>query len=463
MNDFDIEIVDNTNNNDINNNPVDNNTSTDFVVQQENTITNDIQNQIDDIKQPLLDEKIPVPDIEDLTKTVTIDTIPKDKKEAKRLAKERAKQAKLEKKLKKKNKNNETQENVTSNVAEQNKVVNIVETAVTTGSSGSQTIGNISNGQITANNSPLPSPIDITIKQKVDPKDKTKKVKVVTKADKVISILAKIFVVIVIGLMIFAGYYFGYKTNPSLYSVKNLTFELGEDIPSTVSHYINKQNQADDMEYVLDLSNVSKDITGTYKYSVKHNNVVKNGQITIRDTKPPVITIKDNNKLKFSKNSKITKEEIVESCEDLSNCTYNLEYEIDTEEAGEKEAKIRARDDAGNEAEFSTKVLIIDIATTLTCTSEKINSDDNLYYTQIVDTLDFDSNNNLVQSRGVRKYSYTDAFGFYNKLKDIENNEKYTIDKETKSYSEENKVNTNNLTSLKDVRNYYVENGFTCK
>ena len=450
MDDLNIEIIDD---NELNQNNVNqSNTQLDNFNEPQNAINNNSINEINQVQEQN--------QIEDLSKTVTIDTLPQDKKAAKKILKERAKQAKLEKKLRKKNKNLEA---TTSNVASNQQVVDIVETAVTTGSSGSQVIGSIEGSQISANNSPLPSPIDITIRQKVNAKDNTKRVKIVTKTEKVITVLVYIFIFIIAGLSIFAAYYFGYKTNPALFSVKNLQFELGSDIPSAVSNYINKQNQADDLEYTLDLSRVNKDIEGTYTYTVTRKNTTKTGQIVIKDTIPPELVLKDSESLVFTVRSKITKEDLVESCTDLSNCNYNLEYQVDTEEQGDKTVNIIAKDDVGNTTSKSIQVKVINISKTLVCTSEKTTSDDETYYIEIVDTLNFDDNDNLVSSSGAKRYTYNDFFAYFSKIKEFEGNDNYSIDQENNNYSENIKASTNNLISFKDLRNYYVEKGYKCK
>lgn len=352
-------------------------------------------------------------------------------------------------------------EKVTSNVYE-NKEVNIVETAVTKGASGSVVIGSVEGENVVANNSAMPSPIDITIKKKVDNKNKVKKVKVLTKKEKILGILLRVFVVLVMGAGIYAGYYFGYKTNPSIFEVKTIYLELGDEVPSSVSFYLNKALEVDDMVYTVDLSEVSKDTVGTYPYSVSHGSSKKTGQIIIRDTKAPELIIKEADKLVFMKDSKIEKEDIVESCNDISNCTYVLDSQIYTEDAGEKNVKIIARDEEGNEVVKEVTIKVIDISKTIVCTSAITKQEDKTI--EQIDTLNFDKNDYLVKKVSVTRYTYTDNYKEYfdlytEKLKD----EDYTFDRAALSYDKIRKDDDNNLTAFNDLVKYYVEKGYTCK
>ena len=390
-----------------------------------------------------------------------------DKKQLKKEEKQRKKEEKLRKKLEKKNKGKNVEnaainEQTKSN-AEESAQVTIVETAITKGSAGSQVIGKINGESIVATNVALPEPIDITVKQKVDTKNNNKKVKVVSKKEKIMSILISIFVIIVFAGAGFVAYYFGYKTNPSIYELKNVYLELGEQLPSTVSYYIESSNQFDDMEYVLDLSNVAQNIVGSYTYSISHKNVTKSAQVIVRDTKSPSLTIRDSKDLVFQKNAKVSKDDIVLLCDDLSNCTYKTEYEIDTETPGEKDVTIIARDDAGNETKEVVKIKVIDIQKTLVCTSSDVDSIDKTFKKNTIYTLNFDGNDYLVKQRGIIQYTYSDYAAYFEKFAELQNDDRYTFNRMNFTYSELTDVVTNNLTNLNDLVKFYNDMGYTCK
>ena len=386
-----------------------------------------------------------------------------DKKELKRQEKQKKLEEKKRLKEEKKNKASKNNEdNVSSNV-EDNSQVTIIETAITKGAYGSQVIGNIEGESVVPTNNPLPEQMDITVKQKNDNKSKAKKIKVVSKKERIMSALISIFVVLGFGGAAFAAYYFGYKTNPSLYTLKTIYLELGEHLPSTVSYYIQNSNQYDDMEYNLDISNVTQNTIGSYTYTVTHKNVTKSAQVIVRDTKAPVLTIKDDEHLVFQKNAKVTKDDIVVLCEDLSNCTYKTEFDINTETPGDKDVNIIARDDVGNETTANVVIKIIDIQKTLVCSSSEVESSDKKYKTSNIYTLNFDGNDYLIKQKGIIQYVYTDYAAFFEKFNELENDSNYTFNKSSFSYSEPTEVQTNNLTNLNDLVNYYNDNGFTCK
>ena len=351
---------------------------------------------------------------------------------------------------------------VSSNVAE-NSEITLVETEVSKGAAGSQVIGSIDGDNIVANNSPLPGPIDVNVRQKVDNRSKVKKVKVVSKKEKVMSFFIRLFVLVALAGAGYAVYYYGFKTNPSRYTLKNITLELGEHLPSTVSYYIDNSNQYDDMEYTLDISGVKQDTVGTYTYTVKHKNVTKTAQVVVRDTKAPTLTLKEKSLLVFQKNAKVNKDDIVISCDDLSHCTYKTEFEINTETPGDKEINIIARDDVGNETKETVTIKIIDIQKTLLCTSSDVPSSDGKYKSNNIYTLYFDGNDYLVRQSGVILYTYDDYEAYFAKFNELQNDDNYTFNKVNFTYSEPTEVQTNNLTNLNDLTNYYNENGFTCK
>ena len=355
---------------------------------------------------------------------------------------------------------NKEEKKVTSNVYENNNV-EIVETAVEKGTIGSLVIGQIEGDNVVANNKALPDPIDITVKKKVDKKNNIKKVKVVTKKERIISIIISIFVILVIGAAGYAAYYFGYATNPSFYTVKNIYLELGDELPSTVSYYVTSPRAIDDMEYTLDLSEVDKTTVGTYPYSVDHQGVVKRAQIVVQDTTAPKIEFKDD--LVFLTDSFIDKSDLVKSCTDVSNCTYKLEFEISTENPGEKVINVIVRDDQGNEATIPVTIQILEIKKTIACTSKGVDSEDKTHVISHEDVLNFDSNDQLVKKSGTKKYTYSDYAMYFSLYNEQKENEEYLFDRSTFSYSMKDEALSFDVTSLNDVMKYYTDLHYVCK
>ena len=341
-----------------------------------------------------------------------------------------------------------------------NKEVEIKQTATIKSEVGTSVIGQINGDTITATNNPIPDKLDINSKPKNETKTNTKKVKVSTKREKIMGILSLILVIFVIAGGGVAVYYFGFLNNPNNFNVKNLSFELGSELPTGVNNYITSSNKIDGMEYSLDISKVDSKI-GSYSYSVTHKGVTKNGTITIKDSQAPVVTLKDN--LSFSKGTTITKDDLVSTCVDLSNCTYDLEKNVDTSTSGTINVNVIAKDDAGNSVTTTAKVTIVDIAKTLVCTSKPELASDGTYNTVIEDTINFDSTDKLVSSSSKKIVSYIDLnqfFTLYNAKKD---DSSYSFDKVKFNYSMKNDIDINDLSNYNDINASYTAKAYTCK
>ena len=345
-----------------------------------------------------------------------------------------------------------------SNVS--NKDVEIKQTATIKSEVGTSVLGQINGDTITATNNPIPDKLDINSKPQNETKTNTKKVKVSTKREKIMGILALILVLFVIVGGGIAVYYFGFLNNPSNFNVKNLSFELGSELPTGVTTYITSSNKIDGMEYSLNISKVDSKI-GLYSYSVTHKGVTKSGTITIKDSQAPVVTLKDD--LSFSKGSTITKDDIVSTCVDLSNCTYDLEKNVDSSTSGTINVNVIAKDDAGNSVTTTAKVTIVDIAKTLVCKSNPELASDGTYNTVIEDTINFDSTDKLVSSSSKKIVSYIDLNQFFTLYNAEKDNSEYSFDKVKFNYSTKNDIDLNDLSNYNDISASYTTKGYTCK
>ena len=352
---------------------------------------------------------------------------------------------------------------ITSNVAEANSV-DIVETAAIKGASGSEIIGSIAGDVATANNNPLPPSIDLNAPKEVIKKGKNKKVRVVTKKERITSIIVTLLVIIILGGSGYAAYYFGYARNPAIFSVKTVNLELGDTLSATVADYVDGGLDLDDMEYTLDTSQVAYDIVGTYTYSVTHGTVTKTGTIIVKDTKAPKLEFKDSSKLVFMKNDKVTKKDIVESCEDISRCEYKLEAEIDTSSVGEKTVNVIAIDDQNNKQTYTTTVKVLDIQRTMVCVSSPITEANEIYKSYTDLELNFDGNDQLVLTKKYNRAVYMDYAVYFDVLDKYKDDESYVFDNTTFSYKIEDKTpQVTNATSFDDVLKYYNDQGYTCR
>lgn len=356
--------------------------------------------------------------------------------------------------------NNQTPNITSSTNAAIAPATEIVQTSTIKSEVGTSVIGSINGDTVTPTNNALPNPIDITVKPVSKVKDPTKKIKIVTKRDKVTFIIVVIITILVLGGGGYLIYNYGYLNNPYNFKVKNLAFEIGTELPGSAATYVTSPLTIDGMSFKVDTSNV-KDEVGTYSYTVTHKGVTKTGTIKIQDTVGPTVTFKDN--LQFVTGSTITKDDLVASCEDVSNCTYELSQAIDTSTTGKQTITIVAKDDAGNTSNPTVTINLIDVAKTITCTSAGIKDAANTYTAVIENVFKFDGSNNLVSQTSTKVVTYSDYssyFALYNTSKD---DSTYTFDKKTFSYSMKNDLNLNNMKTYDEINTYFVNNGYTCK
>ena len=343
--------------------------------------------------------------------------------------------------------------------------VAIKQTSTLKNEAGTMVIGEVGNDGVKAINNSLPTSIDISNdelpSQKEDRREKRRRIKIQTKRDKRRTLISIILFIVVLLAGGGSAYYFLYIDNDNLFEAKNVTFELDQELPKSATYYVDSKKKINDMEYEIDLSSVSKAV-GTYSYIVKHNKITKTGLVTIKDTKGPVITLKE--KLKFSKDSDIRKEDIVESCVDQSNCTYDLEDKIDSSNVGNQDIVITAKDNVGNETKTNATIEIFEVAKTVVCINEDKESSDKKYKEHSEDTIYFDNYNNLIYVQGKKVVTYNDFMEYFDLQNKEKDNSDYVFDGANFAYSTFNKSLYDKDTGLYDeVMNVYKDKGYTCK
>ena len=346
--------------------------------------------------------------------------------------------------------------------SEQSNEINIKNNATIKNEAGTQVIGELNNDGATAVSSDMPTNIDITMKPEEVKKDlsKPKRIRIKTKRDKRRTLIIIILLVVVSLSLGAAGYYFFYVSNDNLFEVKNVTFELGQPLPSSAVNYVETSKNIDDMEYNINLNNVISSV-GVYNYSVDHKGIVKMGTITIQDTKGPIITLNDN--LKFSVGSDIRKEDIVKSCEDPSMCTYDLLDKIDTSAIGSQEIGITAKDNIGNETKEIAKIEVFEVSKIVVCKNESKKSDDGTYEEYLEDTIYFDTTDNYVYSIGRKIVNFIDFGSYYNIYNKEKENSLYKFDSLKHNYSLSNEVLYKDEAKYDKYIEYYKEKGYTCE
>lgn len=338
--------------------------------------------------------------------------------------------------------------------------IKIQETSVTKSQKGTLTVATLNNGTVNIVNNSFPEPIDINVKANKIVTKNGKRVRIMTKRELITNIILSFFFVLALCGVGYGTYYYIFRNNPRNFETKNVTVEYGEEIPVSVKNYINLTDISEP-DYNLDLSTVKNEI-GTYTYKVSYGNTVKTGTITINDTKAPVITFKTLTDI--DSGTEITKDMLVESCEDPSDCTYDLTSPVDTTNPGEVTASITAKDNLGNSKDYTIKLNIIEKIINMVCKGTLVTTDES--GKTILESnnynLKFNTSKNLKPStlNTIRTYlSESD----YLSVKDSLTANGYTLEEVNKRAQKDSSIdNVANLTTQDEIKTHLESSGYTC-
>ena len=338
--------------------------------------------------------------------------------------------------------------------------IKIEETSVTKSQKGTVTVATVNDGTVSILTDKFPEPIDISVKASKVVTKNGKKVRIMTKRELITNIVLSFFFVLALCGVGYGTYYYLFRNNPRNFETKNVTVELGEEIPQSVRSYINLTDISEP-DYSLDLSGVKNEI-GTYTYKVSYGNTTKTGTITVNDTKAPVITFKDVKD--FDSGTVITKYMLVLSCEDISECSYELTSPVDTSNVGEVTASITAKDNFGNSADYTIDLNILEKLTKLICSksgigldeNSKIMTEDNNY------TLLFTGAKTLKSGTLLTTRTYLGETD-YTSIKDNLQASGYVLEEVNKRATKTSEIdNVANLTNQDEVKTQLESNGYIC-
>lgn len=338
--------------------------------------------------------------------------------------------------------------------------IKIEETSVTKSQKGTVTVATVNDGTVSILTDKFPEPIDISVKASKVVTKNGKKVRIMTKRELITNIVLSFFFVLALCGVGYGTYYYLFRNNPRNFETKNVTVELGEEIPQSVRSYINLTDISEP-DYSLDLSGVKNEI-GTYTYKVSYGNTTKTGTITVNDTKAPVITFKDVKD--FDSGTVITKDMLVLSCEDISECSYELTSPVDTSNVGEVTASITAKDNLNNSADYTIDLNILEKLTKLICSKSGIGLDENSKmmvennnYTLLFTSAKALKNGTLLTTRTY--LGETD----YTSIKDNLQASGYVLEEVNKRATKTSEIdNVANLTNQDEVKTHLESNGYIC-
>ena len=343
-------------------------------------------------------------------------------------------------------------------------------------SDGSVILAKIENNNIIFDDGlSLPKPIDIEkrkkeLKEEKDLKKvhKKKKISDFRKEDKKRNVISAIALVIIIALS-FIIYRIFKRPSESDFKVLNLTIELGESLPSAKKNYVKPAlgTFVDDMKYYIDTSNVVLDEVGQYQFTVRYNNISKNGFINIVDTTPPKISLRD---VLLTEGQTYSAESFISDCLDYTGCNYS--YEKPEEDSnytkpGTYSIYISAVDAYDNKTTKKAKLTIEAIGMVKKYIKIEDNSNEKGYQKTTIYDLhfsNFDSSAVLNTGTVIIEYVYKDKEQ-YLKDKELYYAEiNYSYDDKKLILKETNEVKSiDNNTTLDKIDNYLKNKGFTEK
>jgi len=208
---------------------------------------------------------------------------------------------------------------------------------------------------------------------------------IMNKKIKKILLFSNIILIIVIISYIILDY-FAFNS----FIVEDKTIEAGSSLSENVNDYL--KNKVDNInDYILDLSKVDNKKVGKYKYTISYKKNKITGRITIVDTTPPIVNLRD---LYIAKTDNFDINNLIGECNDYSlPCMTKFESYFDTDSfsnIGDYSINFTVEDSLGNKTD--TKILNVHVLEeqeliklsqedlTVSYYSEEIDNFDDNYY-----------------------------------------------------------------------------------
>lgn len=318
----------------------------------------------------------------------------------------------------------------------------------------------------------LPEQIDIEQRKKEKQKNKNrnkknkerKKSKV---AQQIQNRTALISLIIIIAL---AGAFYWYKKHPTEkdFQPLHVEVEIGESLPIRTSNYVKPGigKEVDELQYALDLSEVVLEEVGDYEFKVTYKNITKTGTVSIVDTKPPELTVRN---FSIREGETYDASSFVLDCKDPNGCNYSF-LDTDTTKKitspGSHTVYVVATDAFQNSVTKQAN-LIIENAGELTTFSKsttfditkgyELTENYNLYFNTY-------SNHSVLINGSIYEiqYKYHDEEVYEKDKKELDGEVNYSFDDSQKVITYRQTINTvgSNYTDLIDIDNYLTREGF---
>ena len=178
------------------------------------------------------------------------------------------------------------------------------------------------------------------------------------------TIIKYILIILFILGIIIGGYIYFHNNN--ILRLNRVVVELGEKLPEDITIFV-KNNVENLNDYELSLIKVPlnseglTDEVGEFKYSVKFGSQKKQGKIIVKDTKAPIVEVKE---LTIGINEEFMLDEFITSCDELSKpCKVSLKTKDDKElfgVIGTHEIELKISDRYGNNTMKKVKLNVSD-------------------------------------------------------------------------------------------------------
>ena len=320
----------------------------------------------------------------------------------------------------------------------------------------------------------LPDPIDIAkrkedLKKHKDKKQHKKepKKKLKTKEQRIQNTIA-LLALVVIGIIAAAGYYILYGPTDEDFEVLPIQVELGVKLPAGMKNYVKPGigNSINEMAYTLDTSEVIIDQIGDYNYTVTYKGQVKNGTISVVDTTPPTLTVREN--VTITEGEEYSPETFVLDCSDYTGCNYSFE-DVNTvkkyKKPGSYTIHIVAKDAYKNKEVKKAFLKIESTGMVKKYLKVEPYSAEKGYKKEIRFELHYEEfADSAIILNGTRqeKMIYEDDAKFKDAVKEYTGELNYSVDKDNKTIILEEDANSvGNYYDMSSVHNYLMNDGYS--
>lgn len=308
---------------------------------------------------------------------------------------------------------------------------------------GAVVIGNIENDVIQMTDATFPQAIDVEQRKKeqleqlkAKKSNSNKGIRTASQEQKKAQAITSLIALVVIGILGGAYYYIKNMKTDKDFVVKNLTIELGDQIPVSSKDYVTPGigSVVDDLSYSINTSEVIIDEVGEYTFYVTHNSITKNGTISIVDTTPPKVVPREAHII-FGQD--YNPRSFVDKCLDQSGCEIVFENEEQaniTEIGTHENISLIAKDPYENETKISGTLIIDSNYKTIKFNKEiPIGTNGNNYseYQEyILYFSDYNSNNVLQYAEFINRFTYESPESYLAEKEKYKEDQEYTFSDE---------------------------------